>query len=191
MKIKILIYLLAGVFPLFAAGTGNDSAYVKQILLKQIEAARTKSVSPEISTEIIKPKAGKVVKKSSSVITSLKISKKEIKREKVDNNSQLFNIFLLFEAALAATIFIVYRRRVAGFSKLDKKELKKNIRSLRDEKIKYSANPELSRLRRTLSNLNVNWKNGSKTITAVAKKFNIGKGEVHLAAKINLLMDKQ
>lgn len=188
---KYLILLIVFIITLNSQNTETVIS-AKEVLQLQIEQAKIKAQKMTNDTLKIVYKKPLLVKKSSMVIAPIvKNIKQTTKTKELVNNSQLVKIFILIEILLIALIIVTYLRRKKYFVKLDEQELKSNIKNLRTERALVYENYELSSLRQKLLNFNINIKDGAKSITSLAKKLKIGKGEVHLAAKLKLLMDKE
>lgn len=187
-------YLLIFVFFVITFYSQENETVIsaKEVLQLQIEQAKLKAEKMISDTsEIVNTKPVLVKKSSTLIIPNIKEKQQTIQTQEVVNNSQLLKIFILVEVFLLSLIVIAYIRRKRYLVQLDEKELKANIKNLRSERALIYQDNELSSLRQKLSKLNINIKDGAKSITGLAKKLQIGKGEIHLAAKLKLLMDKK
>lgn len=160
---------------------------VNEIKLKNSRNFKTKK---EILQNL--PANSKVVKKTASVQNSP--TNRSFKKVAKKNNSPitaykgiLLKAFILFEASLLAVIVVMYRRKRIGFKNAAKKELKHNINLLRKEKLVNRSGSELVNVRKSLTRKKIKIQKGSLSITRLAKKLSIAKGEVHLAIKLNMI----
>lgn len=103
------------------------------------------------------------------------------------NKDSLMKAFFLADASLLAAIIVLYRRRSLKIKELKAALVNDNIQLLREEKIgvKYQ-NQNTGRKIRLFKKDSMHI-NGSESITKLAKKLNISKGEIHLAAKMKML----
>ncbi len=194
-KLIVLILLLLLSHNNFAQQSDNSQVDLRAMCNQRIEQIKQNTISNEnsrkkiVNNSTVKSAAGFANKATSA---PLKISSFPQKRksEPKENNIVLLKIFVLFEATLLAGIIVLYRRKKLGFKKLETKELKKNIKKLREENLIVSNNTSLNELRKSLSSKDLPIKDGAKGITLLAKKLAIAKGEVYLAAKISLLASK-
>lgn len=97
-------------------------------------------------------------------------------------------IIIGIETILLLFIIYFWYKKKSKEQKSEFSDLKKNIRRLREEKIGGLLDNTLTKVRSglILQVANID----SRNITAHAKKLSISKGELHLAAKINLMMQK-
>ena len=118
--------------------------------------------------------------------------KEEItKSRKAVIDSWIMKGFILFQTGLIVTLFLLWRRAKRELAKYHKSKLKNNIRNMREEKIKASHNPKLATLRSSLGNEAKRMEDFRKDITKQAKRYSIAKGEVHLAAKLNMMAEQK
>jgi hypothetical protein len=106
-------------------------------------------------------------------------------------DSLIMKGFILFQTTLIAALFILWRRSKRELRKYHKSKLKNNIRNMREEKVKTSHNPKLATLRSSLGNEAKRMHDFRKDITKQAKRYSIAKGEVHLAAKLNMMTEQK
>ena len=162
---------------------------IREMVNKQIEEIRTAEAKEENRLE-----ADESELKISSAETETEVANesgsqvKTYSRESMLSgiDSSLVRIFVLIEASLLAAMVLVYRRRKIS-AKPEKANLKENIMKLRDDKIEGSNDEKLAQLRKSLKNQRLEVKNMGRSITKKAKKLSVSKGEVHLAAKLNIL----
>ncbi len=114
----------------------------------------------------------------------------EIKKEIyfIENADRLITSgVILFELAFLIMILYYWKKTRFESKSIDENKYKKNIKALRDERIKPVINNSVTKKRNSLGKIiNLNTLNG-KTICAKAKELNISKGELYLAAKIKQL----
>jgi hypothetical protein len=83
---------------------------------------------------------------------------------------------------------LFYWKRTRNDSNSKKNEIyRKNIRAIRDERVKPNLISELSKKRKTLKKHKILNSLNGKSITNTAKKMSIAKGELFLAARITQL----
>ena len=194
---KILVFAL--VFNLFSltysqnkTGGGVDLHKMFRDQVNEIKKKNARKLNSGKAVLDKLPGTAKVVKKSAGVQKSPNsfVRKKMAKNSKVSKagTQQIyFKAFILFEASLLASILVMYRRKKIGFKKELRRELKENISLLRTEKLDVKPDKKLEGLRKSLTRKNINLKQGSNSITNLAKKLSIAKGEVHLAIKLNVI----
>jgi len=102
--------------------------------------------------------------------------------------SALTKLYIFIEGSLLIILLIYVKRKLTESKKYRIQVLKENINKLRSEKIGSRGSRELYRIRRKLR-LQPAAKSG-KEITMRAKKMNIAKGEIYLAAKLNMMMSR-
>ena len=103
------------------------------------------------------------------------------------SNGVAAKLFFLTEVSLLTGLIILYRRKRIAVYQL---KLKNNIKKLRQEKIGSINNSKLTRIRTCLKFQPLKMNNIGREITRKAKKISISKGEIHLAAKLQLLAGK-
>lgn len=115
---------------------------------------------------------------------------KIIKEEKILNfldKPLATKIFVGIEILLLSVLFILWFVRNKSKKMQQISILKNNIKNLREERIGSRNEQSLSNLRLKLALSPIKIDDHGKDITARAKKYNISKGEIHLAAKIKIL----
>jgi len=110
----------------------------------------------------------------------------------VNVNGYNLNKFFEFAyfAAEAALLFLIvknYRNRRSTMNKKKNSTLKKNISLLRNEMIKTPLRKDQQEVREKIGNGNIKIDIGTQNLTHTAKKLNISKGEIYLAAKLKLM----
>ncbi len=120
----------------------------------------------------------------------------KVKHEIVNNNTIITKssnknlyvfIFALTEALLLSGMIIILIKKEKLGKEQNNLRLRKNIKYLREEKIGSRPDNNLTKLRKKLPAAITTIKATGKDITYTAKKLNISKGEVHLAAKLKIL----
>lgn len=87
-------------------------------------------------------------------------------------------------------LLLFYWKKTRGDAKVKTQNTyKKNIRAIRDERIKPQNNLDLSAKRKSLQKFKILNSLDGKSITNRAKKMSIAKGELFLAARINQLQN--
>lgn len=123
-------------------------------------------------------------------------SQKSVQRLPVQNASwskQLAPAIFLVSSVMLCAFFYF------GYSRFRRKKgedsecaiLKENIRKLRQENIGHIEYPELSKVRVNLREQSIRVDDYGRTISRQAKRMRIAKGELHLAAKINMLSTRK
>lgn len=194
---KTLIFLLFFSFIsiTYSQNTNNNNVDLRKVFQQKVNEIKLKNgQNLKSKREILQnlPSTAKVVKKSASVqnspiYTSYKKVVKKSNSSITSTDPFYLKAFILFEASLFAAIVVIYRRKKLGFKKAVKKELKQNIGLLRKEQLKSESGSELAGVRKSLTRKKIKLQNGSSSITRLAKKLSIAKGEVHLAIKLNMI----
>lgn len=94
------------------------------------------------------------------------------------------------ELAILVLVLFYWKRTRSDSKKLNVKRYKKNIRAIRDERIKPTDINKNSSRRKSLTNAIEKKRLTGETITSTAKKLSIAKGELFLAAKIQQLQNQ-
>lgn len=100
--------------------------------------------------------------------------------------------FAYFTAEAALLFFIVknYKQRKSAMNKKKNSKLRKNISLLRNEMIKTPLYNKEQNIREKIGNGDIGIDIKTQNLTHTAKKLNISKGEVYLAAKLKLMTSK-
>ena len=158
-----------------------------------ISAQDIRSVSDSLNIRAILSKQINDIKARDSIVFS-KSSLTEgdiiVNTDKSNIKESLFKPFLLLESGLVAVLVVLWRRKRARDNKSVELKFKDNVRKLRMEKIGSTSGSKPGRFKEFINAEPIRMKNTGKDITVTAKKFDISKGEVHLAAKIKYLMDE-
>lgn len=171
----VIIIFLGGVSVNSFAQTDSsksDSVNISSYIQSEIESIKTKETAKK---QINENEAGLIEEQAENKESGVFLGLSE---------GTLIKIFLLVDAALVAFLFLIWRRRKERIAKELKAKFKSNIKKLREERIKGKEDERLNNLRKNLqahpicSNLTDN------SVSTQAKKLNISKGEIYLAAKI-------
>ena len=121
---------------------------------------------------------------------SPRIVQKVKKAEAFTATTLHYQILFLINASFIAAMVVVIRRRKLQLEQLKVSDLKNNIKKLRAEQLGSLSDSKLKKIRTGLFKKNIIIDNNGLNITSLAKKLSISKGEVHLAAKLNLLYEQ-
>lgn len=168
---KIPVILL--VFSLFIYGQEvipDNEINVRDIVQQQIDNAR---------------------KRESKAKVYLLAEKNDVVKQNVNTTSQFFaddvtlqKIGFLILFSISIFSYIAIRRKKISGSTGDN-TLKKNIKLMREEKFIKPIDPKLKKIRTSLCLTSKNLNASERDITDTAKKYNIAKSELLLAAKFN------
>ena len=185
-----IVFICANVY-----GQEIDSASVdiRAILEKQIADIRNKQASA-ISVDTVKEtkEEAKIdfiaVEKTqkAEMIASGNLGLVE-KTEELLPKSSAVKLFVIIEVIMFAGLVFMWLNKTTKNKTRENAILKNNIKSLREEKIGSRDEFSLSKLRSNLRFDPIKINDNGKDITFRARKNQISKGEVHLAAKIKLL----
>lgn len=129
-----------------------------------------------------------------------KVTNNSVSSEKI--NISKSNSWYNFEERFITTVIIItemvflililgYSQKVKKNFRIDSsKEFKQKIKALREEKIRYSINENLSNQRKIINSIVMANKVKGKTITETAKELSVAKGEILLATKIQQLQSQ-
>lgn len=168
---KIPVILL--VFSLFIYGQEvipDNEINVREIVQQQIDNAR---------------------KRESKAKVYLLAEKNDAVKQNVNTTSQFFvddvtfqkiGFLILFSISIFSYIAI-RRKKISGSN--GNNILKKNIKLMREEKFIKPIDPKLKKIRTSLCLTSKNLNASERDITDTAKKYNIAKSELLLAAKFN------
>ncbi|MBI9073178.1 MAG: hypothetical protein JEY94_16365 [Melioribacteraceae bacterium] len=178
MKLKVLILIILISFgSAFAQkivpGNKND-VNIRSYVDKQIKDAENKNSDKKVSVN--------KAKKESAII-----SKVSINNFLVNNKSSLLKAFFLFDASILAAIVIFWRRRNQKIKAYKSSMVSDNIQLIREEKIGLEYSKKSNKRRSKLFGKGSFKVESGESITRLAKKLSISKGEVHLAAKMKML----
>ncbi len=106
-------------------------------------------------------------------------------------NERIFTTSIIISEIALLLGILFYWKKTYTESKIDNKTIfKKNIKALRNERIKYFENEKLSAIRKTLKTKIKKKIIDGKFITAKAKQMKISKGEIFLAQRLKQLQTK-
>ncbi|MBU2492246.1 MAG: hypothetical protein KJ571_06435 [Bacteroidetes bacterium] len=182
--IKTILTLLVLSFIFCSINTAQivdtSSVDVRAMLDKQISEIRAKQQENEaaaIPAEVINN--AEIIKAGNS-----NIDKNILEFLQKDFAAKLF---VLVELVMLLGLIYLWAAKVKRNKKRKMEMLKSNIKKLREEQIGSIEENNLSTLRGKLRYYNIKTDDNGKDITFRARKNSIGKGEIHLAAKIQLL----
>ncbi|MHB1687339.1 MAG: hypothetical protein ACYCVH_08190 [Ignavibacteriaceae bacterium] len=161
------------------AAADSDSVNISQMVLAQIEAARKKeeqantNPAPQIQVVVNNNQA----KNSSNLIEELE-SKISIPED------VLMKVSILGSASFLSAVVILVRRRKNRRKQPANKNLKDNIKSLREEKVQIQGNSKLSSVRNRLAENTPAYNLTQEAVSSAAKRLNISKEEILLAQKL-------
>lgn len=163
-----------------SAGADTDSVNIAQIVASQVEAARKKeelnnyTQVADVKTQIPK----------SNNLGLLNIYKEIESRLSIPEDVMMKASILISASFLSTAVIFVRRRKMKRKKQPANKNLKDNIKSLREEKIQIKGNSKLSSVRNRLTEnataYNLNQEDASRT----AKKLNISTEEILLAQRL-------
>jgi len=157
----------------------SDSVNIKEMVLKQIEAAKEKSsISAAVIVKTPEVKLGVPADAQQSSVEENRIIH-------VLNNMPL-HIKLFLSLSAIILLAIVFRRVLLSFGKKTTTTIKDKIALLREEKVGSKENPKLKASREQLMNSKILFDATDKEISRAAKDLKIAKGEFLLAARLKL-----
>ncbi|MHB8578626.1 MAG: hypothetical protein ACYDA4_02055 [Ignavibacteriaceae bacterium] len=162
------------------AGVDSDTVNISQIVAAQIDAARKKE-------EQIKNNPVQVVPSNISENTnpaSLNHYEDLKTRFAIPKDIMMKASILASASFLSASIIFIRRRKVKRKKQPANKNLKENIKSLREEKIQNKGSSKLSSVRNRLSENTPVHNLTPNDISNTAKRLNISKEEILLAQRL-------
>ena len=163
----LILVLFANVFASAQnakAVKGDEVVNIREIVQNQINEIKAKEAAVEKENVLFGDFGGEEFFVSRSVLTRL---------------------YIFIEGSLLIIILIYLKRKFAESKKYRINVLKENIKKLRAEKIGSRSDKELYLIRKKLR-LQPAAKTG-REITMRAKKMKISKGEIYLAAKLQMM----
>ena len=153
---------------------------IRAILEKQISDIRSRENQKKnvVSTE---------TKQQAGVVSLNKVASNRTVKEFLSKDVAV-KIFIVIEILMITGLVYLWGTKNSKNRKRKIAILKSNIKKLREERIGSFQSKSLSMLRGKLRYDPIKINDNGKDITFRARKNNIGKGEVHLAAKIKLLV---
>lgn len=196
----LTLFVFAMIISANVYGQDTDSASVdiRAILEKQIAEIRSRQelqtaednlksetiTNKETGSKIADAKIGK--KQKAEIIPAENLKVVEKTNELIPKSSAV-KLFVMVEAIMLAVLFLLWYSKNSKNRKRQIAILKNNIKSLREEKIGSRHETNLSKLRSSLRFQTIKINDNGKDITYRARKNQISKGEIHLAAKIKLM----
>ncbi|MBL1212549.1 MAG: hypothetical protein HND52_04210 [Ignavibacteriae bacterium] len=171
--IAVMFYLLGLTLN---AQIAPDSVNIKMIVQNQIKAAQEVLEKEKEKIEIYKAEQQAKVnsaKKNTAGITQ------EVKAE----DDIYLKLYIVLTAVFLATLVVAYRRRKAIEKTLRERQLKKNIKLMREETPYTNAEDELKDLRKIMLNA-AEMSDSANELTMGKDNFRLSKGEILLAEKI-------
>ncbi|HUX60649.1 MAG TPA: hypothetical protein VMV32_05010 [Ignavibacteriaceae bacterium] len=163
-----------------SAGADTDSVNIAQMVASQVEAARKKE---ELNTYTQVADVKTQIPKSNN-LGLLNIYKEIESRLSIPEDVMMKASILISASFLSTAVIFVRRRKMKRKKQPANKNLKDNIKSLREEKIQIKGNSKLSSVRNRLTEnataYNLNQEDASRT----AKKLNISTEEILLAQRL-------
>jgi hypothetical protein len=162
-----------------AQANDNASIDIRAILEKQISEIRSReNQKQEVAVE---------TKQQAAIVSLNTVDANDTVKEFLSKDVAA-RIFIVIEILMIAGLVYLWGTKNSKNKKRKIAILKENIRKLREERIGSLQSKSLSMLRGKLRYDPIKINDNGKDITFRARKNNIGKGEVHLAAKIKLLV---
>lgn len=109
--------------------------------------------------------------------------------ENTSSSSIYIKLLILFAGASGSFGWVYLRRRKLN-GKTNVEKLKENIKTLRDEKLKYEMDPRLKVIRKKLLDTVPATEIRSEAISSSARRLNISKEEISIAARLNYYAQK-
>lgn len=138
----------------------------------------------ELKTAALSDSIARAEMEKKNIAAAQKIINTPIAAKKKVEDSSNWKLLFLGGVALFAFAFVFIRRLIINHAGKAGKNLKNNIRILREEGIKIQEKSSLKSIRSKLINSPVILNNHGKPLAEVAKELNISQGEILLAAKI-------
>lgn len=196
MKRTFLTFFVFAAFiciNVYGQETDSASVDIRAILGKQIADIRSKQeaeaaadtvkeTKEEVKTDIIA-----VEKTQKAEMVSAENLDAAVKTVEFLPQESAVKLFVIIEVIMFTGLVLMWLRKTRKNKKRQISILKNNIKSLREEKIGSRHETNLSKLRNSLRFETIKINDNGKDITSRARKNQISKGEVHLAAKIKLL----
>jgi hypothetical protein len=170
--ISIMFYLTALTLN---AQIASDSVNIKVIVQNQIKAAQEVLEKEKEKIEVYKAEQQAKLNEGNKNAAV----KQEVKAE----NDIYLKIYIILIAVFLVTIAVAYRRRKANEKALREKQLKKNVKLMREEIPYTNAEDELRELRKIMLNA-AEMSDTANDLTMGKDNFRLSKGEILLAEKI-------
>ncbi len=181
--------VMSGIFFVFLSTilvAQNNFATTSSIDIKAMVRAEISKIKNKNSVKVENKKENLIIK--NSVIPKKSVSKiSALQSFYLANKSVCVKAFVLIEASILAALVVLWRRRNQEFYNKREKFFKDNIKNIREEKIIPLEDFEEVQNRSKLIAKRIKDITNGKSITKLAKKLSVSKGELYLAAKIKLL----
>lgn len=163
-----------------SAGVDTDSVNIAQMVASQVEAARKKeelnnyTQVADVITQIPK----------SNNLGLLNIYKEMESRLSIPEDVMMKASILISASFLSTAVIFVRRRKMKRKKQPANKNLRDNIKSLREEKIQIKGNSKLSSVRNRLTENATAYNLNQEDASRAAKKLNISTEEILLAQRL-------
>lgn len=175
----LLVILLMTCLNTRTEAIDTTSVNIRALLEKQISEIKKREEAKKNIVHVEPKKQASVVM---GVSGNIDASVKEFLSKDV-----AVKIFIVVEVLMLTGLFLIWSRKMKKNKKRRTAILKSNIKKLREERIGSFEVKKLSLIRNRLCFEPIKINDNGRDITYRARKNNISKGEVHLAARIKLL----
>lgn len=169
MKKRIIIFLAIGLLTYSQKIQHESEINVRELVQQQIEEAKKRESETKL---ILSIEPNTTINKNVRAEPQLPIE---------DTTTEKLGILILFSISIFSILAI--RRRLSKNN--IHVNLKKNIKLMREEKFIKPIDPKLKKIRTSLCLTSTNLNASERDLTDTAKKYNIAKSELLLAAKFN------
>jgi hypothetical protein len=155
----------------------QDSSQINKMVRQQIENAKIKASAPGTSNnlnekiKVPENNTAQIIQENNLILLIM-------------NQPVHIKIFLVFVVVVLLTI--IMRRTILAMSRRTKQVFKAKIAMIREEKVFIEENPYLKSTREQLKGNKIIFNANEKQISKTAKEMNLAKGELLLAARLNL-----
>ena len=163
-----------------SAGADTDSVNIAQMVALQVEAARKKE---ELNNYTQVADVKTQITKSNNLGLS-NIYKEIENRLSIPEDVMMKASILISASFLSTAVIFVRRRKMKRKKQPANKNLKDNIKSLREEKIQIKGNSKLSSVRNRLTENATAYNLNQEDASRAAKKLNISTEEILLAQRL-------
>jgi hypothetical protein len=155
----------------------NDSTKIdiSQIVREQIELAQAKQELETIT---------KKEEQKTAEVTRQPYVIRRIKKETTGSSGNTWKVLILIGASATIFGYVYIRRKYSTVKNTDKKKLKRNIQSIREERVMRKDNPYLKQIRFNLVDSTGKGELSEEAITNAARKLRISREEIMLANRI-------
>lgn len=162
------------------AGADSDTVNISQMVAAQINAARIKEErinnNPALIVQSNMPQNTKPA--------SMNLYKELETKFSIPEDVMMKGTILASASFLSATVIFIRRRKNRRKKQPANKNLKDNIKSLREEKIQIKGNSKLSGVRNRLAESTPVHNLNQEDVSRTAKRLNISKEEILLAQRL-------